>query len=73
MGPWQESSPCDVNCGHGNKYQQRQYLNEHLARQAGCKDELTQRIPCYGRGHNCNDRSGERIIHTIIIQMITGS
>ncbi|XP_037024402.1 spondin-1-like isoform X1 [Bradysia coprophila] len=58
LGPWEEQKACDTQCGHGNKHLQRHYLNEHLASQAGCRDVLTQRIPCYGT--NCgNHRSDE--------------
>lgn len=31
-GPWQESSPCDAECGKGMRHQQREYLNEYAAR-----------------------------------------
>ncbi|KAJ6647455.1 Spondin-1 [Pseudolycoriella hygida] len=58
LGPWQEA-PCDTECGHGNMLQQRQYINENLAQQAGCREQLTQRVPCVGRGPNCSDDPDE--------------
>lgn len=56
LGSWEESSECDAQCGPGNRHLQRQYLNQNLARRAGCRDELTRRIPCHGR--NCDENFG---------------
>lgn len=55
VGDWIDK-PCNANCGRGMKKQQRAYLDDSLATQAGCNIQLTRRVECYGR---CEEHSGK--------------
>lgn len=56
-GDWSEWSECDVKCGKGKKYRQRNFLDSDIALRNKCKTSLTQRKEC--KGTDCDEEEEE--------------
>lgn len=57
---WKEWSECDVKCGKGKKYRQRNFLDPDAALRNNCKPPiLTQRRDCTGTDTDCDEEEEE--------------
>lgn len=63
---WSRWSKCDAECGSGNRYRQRQFLNPSQAEE--CRAELTERESCVSQlqPQCANPQSGESFKETHI-------